>query len=48
MPVLDFGLIAANTPHIVFDRIKDKSPIPLLSIVEATLKTRFELLLSKK
>ena len=34
----DFGLIAANTPHIVFDRISDKSPIPLLSIVEATLK----------
>ena len=34
----DFGLIAANTPHIVFDRINDKSPIPLLSIVEATLK----------
>jgi aspartate racemase len=34
----DFGLIAANTPHIVFDRITDKSPIPLLSIVEATSK----------
>jgi aspartate racemase len=32
----DFGLIAANTPHIVFDEIAPKSPIPLLSIVEAT------------
>lgn len=32
----DFGLIAANTPHIVFDAIAPKSPIPLISIVEAT------------
>src|SRR5438093_8303671 len=32
----DFGLIAANTPHIVFDDIAPKSPIPLVSIVEAT------------
>src|SRR2546430_2009602 len=32
----DFGIIAANTPHIVFDEIAPKSPIPLLSIVEAT------------
>jgi aspartate racemase len=33
----DFGLLAANTPHIVFDEISRRSPIPLLSIVEATL-----------
>jgi aspartate racemase len=32
----DFGLIAANTPHIVFDELQQRSPIPLLSIVEAT------------
>ncbi|PYL18386.1 MAG: hypothetical protein DME30_03545 [Verrucomicrobia bacterium] len=32
----DFGLIAANTPHIVFDDIAPKSPIPLISIVKAT------------
>ena len=32
----DFGLIAANTPHIVFDDLKRRSPIPLISIVEAT------------
>jgi aspartate racemase len=31
-----FGLIAANTPHIVFDAVARRSPIPLLSIVEAT------------
>jgi aspartate racemase len=32
----DFGIISANTPHIVFDQIAPKSPIPLISIVEAT------------
>src|SRR5437762_14257620 len=32
----DFGIIAANTPHIVFDDVAPKSPIPLISIVEAT------------
>lgn len=32
----DFGLIAANTPHVVFDELARQSPIPLLSIVEAT------------
>jgi aspartate racemase len=32
----DFGLLAANTPHIVFDEISRRSPIPLISIVEAT------------
>jgi aspartate racemase len=31
-----FGLISANTPHIVFDQVAAKSPIPLISIVEAT------------
>lgn len=31
----DFGLLAANTPHIVFDDIRQRSKIPLLSIVEA-------------
>lgn len=35
----DFGLLAANTPHIVFDEISRRSPIPLLSIVEATCGT---------
>jgi aspartate racemase len=32
----DFGIIAANTPHIVFDDLQRRSPIPLVSIVEAT------------
>jgi aspartate racemase len=34
----DFGLIAANTPHIVFDDLMKVTPIPLLSIVTATLR----------
>src|SRR6059058_3263902 len=32
----DFGIISANTPHIVFDEVAPKSPIQLISIVEAT------------
>ena len=31
----EFGLIASNTPHLVFDGIRRQSPIPLISIVEA-------------
>jgi aspartate racemase len=31
----DFGLMASNTPHIVFNELAQASPIPLLSIVEA-------------
>jgi aspartate racemase len=31
----DFGIISANTPHIVFDDVARTSPIPLISIVEA-------------
>jgi aspartate racemase len=30
------ALIAASTPHIVFDDVRQRSPIPLVSIVEAT------------
>lgn len=32
----DFGALAANSPHIVFEDLRRRSPIPLLSIVEAT------------
>jgi aspartate racemase len=31
----DFGLIAANTPHLVFDEVQRRSAIPLISIVRA-------------
>src|SRR5205085_3729450 len=30
----EFGLIASNTPHIVFDEVRSRSPLPLISIVE--------------
>lgn len=33
-----FGAITANTPHFVFDQVAANSPIPLISIVEATSK----------
>jgi aspartate racemase len=32
----DFGALASNTPHLVFDELRRRSPIPLISIVEAT------------
>src|SRR5882757_1467862 len=32
----DLGFIAANTPHLVFDEVQQRSAIPLLSIVRAT------------
>ena len=41
------GLIAANTPHIVFDEVRRQSPIPLISIVEATCEAAKALRLSK-
>jgi len=31
----DFAALSANTPHIVFDRLQARSPLPLVSIVEA-------------
>ncbi|MEX1247690.1 MAG: amino acid racemase [Anaerolineales bacterium] len=39
----DFSLLAANTPHIVFDALTAKSPIPLISIVEETRKVAKDL-----
>ncbi|NOT09152.1 MAG: amino acid racemase [Gemmatimonadales bacterium] len=32
----DLALFASNTPHLVFDEIEPRSPLPLVSIVEAT------------
>ena len=31
----EIALIAANTPHLVFDQVHQRSPIPMLSIVQA-------------
>ncbi len=30
------ALLASNTPHVVFGSLRERSPIPLISIVEAT------------
>jgi aspartate racemase len=43
----DFGFISANTPHVVFDDVQRASPIPLLSIVEATCGKAVELGLTR-
>jgi len=32
----DFALLSANSGHIVFDELREASPIPLISIVELT------------
>ncbi len=32
----EFAAIGANTPHVVFDQVSSRSPLPMLSIVEAT------------
>lgn len=32
----EVAAITANTPHVVFDRVRARSPLPLRSIVEAT------------
>jgi aspartate racemase len=39
----DFGILASNTPHIVFDELSQVSSIPLLSIVEAARTTTEQL-----
>lgn len=43
----DFGLLASNTPHLVFEHVRRQSPIPLISIVEATGATAQALGLKK-
>src|SRR5262247_3035763 len=32
---VDFAALTANTPHIVFDEIQQRTSLPLISIVEA-------------
>lgn len=32
----DFALLASNTPHIIFEQVNKASPLPLISIVDAT------------
>jgi aspartate racemase len=39
----DFGVLASNTPHLVFDDLQAVSPIPLISIVKETCRRAEEL-----
>lgn len=32
----EFAVLSANTPHLLFDRLREKSGIPMISIVETT------------
>lgn len=34
----DFGLIASNTMHVVFDKVQSEISIPLINIIEATVE----------
>jgi len=43
----DFAVIAANTPHVIFEEAEKLSPIPLISIVDATFERVKELKLDK-
>ena len=43
----EFAVIGSNTPHIVFQEVSSRSPIPMLSIIEETRK-RAQSLGSKK
>lgn len=43
----DFAFISANTPHIVFNQLKEKSPLPLISIVEETCNATERLNINK-
>jgi aspartate racemase len=42
-----FGLLSANTPHVVFDELNAQSPIQLISIVEATCEAAARLQLKR-
>jgi aspartate racemase len=43
----DYGLLASNTPHIVFEALSVACSIPLLSIVEAACEAAREMSLTK-
>jgi aspartate racemase len=34
----DFGALAANTPHVVFGALEERTPIPLVSLVDAACR----------
>lgn len=34
----EFAAIASNTPHVVFDEVQERSPLPLVSILDETCR----------
>lgn len=43
----DFIALSANTPHIVFDRLQERSAVPLVSIVDAACREAIRLNMHK-
>lgn len=43
----DFALLSSNTPHLIFDELARRSPVPLLSIIGAALDAAHALGLKK-
>lgn len=43
----DFALLASNTPHLIFDELERRAPVPLLSIMRVTLDEAVALKLKK-
>ncbi len=43
----DFGILASNSPHIVFNELSSRSPIPLISIVESACEAAKKLKLKQ-
>jgi aspartate racemase len=39
----EFAAIGSNSPHVVFDAVRQRTPLPLVSIVEATCRRAGEL-----
>lgn len=39
----EFVIIGSNTPHIVFDKVESRSPIPMLNIIDETCKRALSL-----
>jgi aspartate racemase len=39
----DFAVLASNTPHVVFDELHRRSPLPMISIVEAACEEAIRL-----
>ncbi|MFC1798379.1 aspartate/glutamate racemase family protein [Thermodesulfobacteriota bacterium] len=43
----EFAAIGSNTPHIVFDDVAQRSPLPLLSIIDETCRFAYAMNLKK-